>query len=78
MPGNDAIDRMIENAKRMRRKPFQREQIQPDRPEPAAADDTRVARKSTPPLRRGIAPYIDERLADDLKTADRNLKKYRR
>ena len=80
--GDDAIDRMIENAKRMRRKPFQREQLPPDRPQPAQADDARVA-----PRRRGIAAYIDQRmspvplvdsrLADDLATADRNLRRYR-
>jgi hypothetical protein len=49
--GDDEIDRMIENAKRMRRKPYQREPEVPDRPEPAAADATRT---------RGIAPYISK------------------
>lgn len=52
--GDDAVDRMIENAKRMRRRPFQRPAVEPDRPEPAAADATRRA-----PKRRGIAGYID-------------------
>lgn len=83
MPRNDEIDRMIENAKRMRRKPFERERIEPDRPQRVPADDARVA----PPRRRGIAGYIDQRMSPvplqdaqldaDLRAADRNLKKYR-
>ena len=61
MRRKDEIDDMIANAKRMgRQKPFERERIQPDRPSPAAADDTRVARKNT--KRRGIADMIRRRL----------------